>query len=205
MGSKGKLTKEYKQFQQSWQRFHPDWKYKLWTERDIPTFPFKNKDLFDASTNYGEKSDIWRYEILEKEGGLYIDTDFECLAPFDVFHHMYDFYIGIQPLDTNIVQLGIGLIGAQPGHPLLRLAITNLRSNQHHRQIISKTGPIFFTRIFYNAVSTTGLRDIAFPSSYFYPCGYTQRTLSASQWLRAESFAVHHWAGSWLKKEAFTK
>jgi mannosyltransferase OCH1-like enzyme len=203
LGGNGKLPYEYKEFQKSWQKHHPDWEYKLWTEKDLATFPFKNRDLFDASVNYGEKSDIWRYEILEKEGGLYIDTDYECLAPLDVFHYTYDFYTGIQPMDTNMVQLGIGLIGARPGHPLLKLAILNLRHTQDTEQIIAKTGPVFFTRIYYNAVATTGMRDVAFPASYFYPKGYEQRTLNATHWIKPESFAVHHWAGSWLKKEAF--
>lgn len=205
LGGNGNLPEEYQKFQKSWQNFHPDWKYKLWTEKDVSTFSFENKDLFDTAKNYGEKSDIWRYEILFKEGGLYIDTDFECLAPFDVFHYTYDFYIGIQPMDTNLIQLGIGLIGACPGHPLLKLAIKNLRTERYNKQIISRTGPIFFTRIFYNNAHTTELRDIAFPSSYFYPCGYNQRSILINYWLKPESFAVHHWAGSWLKKEAFEK
>jgi len=204
LGNNNKLPKEYEQFQKSWQRFHPEWEYKLWTEKDIATFPFKNRDLFDAASNYGEKSDIWRYEILHIEGGFYADTDFQCLAPFDAFCS-YDFVIGIQPMDTNIVQLGIGLIGSCPGHPLLRMAINYLRKTQNIKQIVSKTGPIFFTRIFYNAASKTGMRDIALPPTYFYPCGYNQRGLAPSHWLKPESFAVHHWAGSWLKKEAFEK
>lgn len=205
LGGNGVLPEEYRQFQESWKRFHPLWKYKLWTEKDIPTFSFKNKDLFDAAKNYGEKSDIWRYEILEQEGGLYIDTDFECLAPFDIFNHTYDFYIGIQPLDTDNVQLGIGLIGTRQGHPLLKLAIKNLRINKHNKQIVSRTGPLFFTQIFYQAAPKTELRDIAFPASYFYPCNYNQRNSASFNWLKPESFAVHHWAGSWLKKEAFEK
>jgi mannosyltransferase OCH1-like enzyme len=38
---------------------------------------------FDRASNFGEKSDIWRYEILFRLGGVYVDTDFECVRPFD--------------------------------------------------------------------------------------------------------------------------
>lgn len=38
---------------------------------------------FDAAKNYGEKSDILRYEILFVYGGVYADVDVECLQPFD--------------------------------------------------------------------------------------------------------------------------
>lgn len=38
---------------------------------------------FDAATNFGEKSDILRYEILEKHGGVYADVDVACVQAFD--------------------------------------------------------------------------------------------------------------------------
>lgn len=34
---------------------------------------------FLAAENPAEKSDIWRYAILNQIGGLYVDTDFECI------------------------------------------------------------------------------------------------------------------------------
>jgi len=77
---------------------------------------------------YGAKSDIARYEILYRIGGLYIDTDFECLKPFDIFNHCCDFYSGVA-FDENVV-LFIGLIGAAPGHPVLGTCIADMQSAQ---------------------------------------------------------------------------
>ena len=65
------------------------------------------------------KSDIARYEIIYRYGGVYIDTDFECLRPLDFLHYIYDFYTGIQPLDSAYLQLGIGILAAAPAHPYL--------------------------------------------------------------------------------------
>ncbi|MEX0940366.1 MAG: glycosyltransferase [Candidatus Babeliales bacterium] len=190
------FPEKYKQWQASWKEKHSDWDYKLWTDADVATFNFINKKLFDAATNYGEKSDIWRYEILEQYGGVYVDTDFECLKALDILHYMYDFYIGIQPLDTNIVQLGIGIIGSIPHHPLLKQAIKQLPVYQSKKQIILKTGPIFFTNIFLNYMNRFDYLDIALPATYFYPLGYIKKD---DGWQKSESFAVHHWEGSWLK------
>ena len=53
--------------------------------------PLKNKDLYDKSRNYGFKTDLARYEILNKYGGLYIDTDFECLSPIPENFLNFDF------------------------------------------------------------------------------------------------------------------
>ena len=47
------------------------------------------------------------------------------------------------------------------------------------------------------------LKDIALPATYFYPMSYNQRGMVKSTWIKPEAYAVHHWAGSWLKSEAF--
>ena len=70
-----------------------------------------------------KRSDIVRYEILHAFGGLYIDTDFECLKSFDILHHCYTFYIGT--LSSHNVGIGNGIIGSVAGHPLLRWCIEN--------------------------------------------------------------------------------
>jgi mannosyltransferase OCH1-like enzyme len=195
------FPEEYKQFQQSWKKYHPDWEYRLWTEEEIQKLNLINQDLYDASVNYGEKSDIVRYELLYQFGGLYADTDFECLKPLDILHHTYDFYIGVQPLDTNFSQLGIGLMGSVPGHPLMRHCIGGIRHN-NTRQIILRTGPIHCTKVFHRYAGQ-GMLDIALPASYFYPCDFLQKGLPASSWQRPESFAIHHWEASWTKPEGF--
>lgn len=200
------FPEEFKANQQSWLKHHPGWAYKLWTDDNIKEFgTLENQDLFDASLNYGEKSDILRYELLYRLGGVYIDVDFECLKPLDLFNHCYDLYVGIQTLDTNYAQLGIGLIGSMPGHPLLKHTIENIRNNKTD-QIIVRTGPIHFSRVFYSYVeSNPSTFDGALPATYFYPKGYYQRDEPASVWQRPESFAVHHWASSWKRPQGYVR
>lgn len=198
------FPKRFKHYQESWQKHHPDWEYKLWTDESVKQLKLYNQDLYDQSVNYGERSDILRYELLHRYGGLYVDVDFECLQPMDIFHHCYDFYIGIQPLDTSCCQLGIGLIGAVPGHFLLKRAIEIIRNN-NTVQVIARTGPIHFTTVFYDYARLGLGKNVALPASYFYPCGYKQRGAAATAWQQPESFAVHHWAGSWTQPEGFVK
>lgn len=53
--------------------------------------------LMSAATCAGERSDIFRLDILLHFGGVYVDTDFECLASFECLHaqsHM-PFYTGV--------------------------------------------------------------------------------------------------------------
>ena len=170
---------------------------------DIRDLKFENRVYLDQSNNYGEQSDILRYEIVYRFGGVYVDCDFECYKDLTLLHHTYDFYTGLQPLDTNRVQLGCALFGAIPNHPIMRSCVENIKHNRHIPQIIVKTGPIFFTREFYKTAGRTNLKDIAFPASYFYPRGYEERHKPKSLWCKTESFATHHWAGSWLEPSGF--
>ncbi len=197
------FPEKYKEWQHSWILHHPGWQYKLWQEKDIDEFGLENRDLYDAAPDYGYRSDIARYEILYRIGGLYIDTDFECLQPFDILHHgPYSLYIGLQPLDVSVPQLGIGLIGSIPGNAILRDCIDGLKkSAQQTRITMLATGPLYFTRTFCQSVLRNPGVSIVFPPTYFYPCGYSQQGTDQAIWQRPESFAVHHWQGSWLNKE----
>lgn len=120
----------------SWVEFHPNWTFKLWTDRRRPLphprmelklvsdFKFSRlRDCFDDSDNYAEKADVLRYEILSHEGGLYVDHDVKCFKPFDQFHYNYDLYCGLEPPHKPIMSSSISvnnnLIGSRPHHPVL--------------------------------------------------------------------------------------
>lgn len=199
------LPNKYKAFQDSWKKFNPDWEFKLWTDKDVVQFNMKNKALFDKSNNWGQKSDIWRYEILEREGGLYVDTDFECLKNFDILHYLCDFYTGIG-YDLVDPYLYNGLIASVPGHPILKACINNVTvSNdpKNNMAIIHDTGPLLFTRIFFkNIHSIYKYKTIAFPVTYFYPLSNRDRYISYKEMrmkIRPESYAIHYYDTSWVK------
>lgn len=222
-----------KQLRETWFAFHPEWKFILWTDRwcndeyayrvyslqqlynalndphitriivDVRILQFDNRTFFDQANNYGEKSDIIKYEIVYQFGGMYVDYDFECLKSFEPLFNRYDFFTGIQPFDTNIEQLGAALFAAKPNHPILHHAVETIKEDRHYVLIVVKTGPIHFSRSFIAVAGSQNNCDIAFPASFFYPCGYTQQGQDPAMWMQPESYAVHHWAGSWLKKDAF--
>ena len=53
--------------------------FRIYYIQDLAGFDMKNKLAFSQASNWGMKSDILRYEILMKYGGVYVDTDYECL------------------------------------------------------------------------------------------------------------------------------
>lgn len=203
------FPEKYKALQQSWIEHHPDWEYRLWTDESLKDFPLQNQALYDSAVNWGEKADILRYEILYRIGGLYVDTDFECLRPFDKLHQQFDFYTGLFNLERNSMspRLGNGLIGSAPGHPILKECIDNLSADGDRKDfdlIQERTGPFHFTRCFFKKAKDEKLKNVALPYTYFYPLPATQREsissfLDKDKWIFEESFAIHYWEASWIK------
>ena len=200
------FPEKYKILRETWQKYHPDWTFILWTDEDIENFCLENKDLYDESSNYGVKSDIARYEILYRIGGLYVDTDFECVKSFDVFHHCCDFYAGAAPWERVLIYNG--LIGSAPGHPVIRYCIDNLCSSggkkESGAEIDYRTGPYFFSLCFFSALRKCKGPSVIFPAAYFYPWPHYQRHKDSRteivSWVRPETFGIHHWHVSWMKE-----
>ncbi len=186
-----------------------EWQYKLWTDKDVENLELYNREYYDFSSNYGVKSDLLKWEIIYKFGGVYLDTDIECLKSLEILHYTYDFYVGIQPLETKYLQLGAAVFAAHPGHPILKHCIETIKDDWNLKgSAVNKTGPVHFTKSFY-ACAGRGTIDIALPPNYFYPIckpPYFFRTPVAPQeererWIKEGAFTIHHWSMSWMPPE----
>ena len=193
---------------ESWRSIHPDWEVKLWTDADVPSFKLKNQAAFDASNNWGEKADIFRYEILLREGGLYADAaDFECLRRFDDLHATCDFFAGIAYGKNSYVYNG--LIGCRPNHPVMKRCIASIKASngdQCRRRIVTETGPLLLSKCLKQYLAAHPSKDdisVAFPTVIFYPFPVTLRNAFTSidtvkqQFAYPEAFAIHYWSSTW--------
>ena len=95
---------------------------------DIPNESIKDVTFTGSMANfhYGEKSDIFRYEILQRYVGVYLDIDFVLIKPLDILHHSYDYYACLMPISDCQGVLANGLIGAVTGHPLINDCVDGL-------------------------------------------------------------------------------
>jgi mannosyltransferase OCH1-like enzyme len=146
------------------------------------------------------KSDILRYEILNKYGGLYVDTDFECLKSFDDLLHL-NFFTGVG-YDT-VMQLYIGLIACIPEHPIIKNCVMNMSTNYSGTKgsvICNETGANYFTKQFMRGVNEDSSKVVAFPTDYFYPYPNNIRGEDDPyKYITENTYAIHHWAVSWSK------
>lgn len=203
----------------SWIAKHPDWKVKFWTDRKRPLphpsmemhlvqdFPFERlQSFFYKTSNYGEKSDLLRYEILFQEGGVYVDHDVHCLQSFNEIHKKYDFYCGLDLPSETVLSSSVhatnNLIASMAHHPILDHAISwlTIHWNDIEAQYPGEDKEALINRVAHRTFTSFAEavryfagkehRDAIFPAFYF----------NAPDEKRAV-YARHEYAGTWFENE----
>jgi hypothetical protein len=188
----GPMPEEFVRFGETFERRHPDWEMRLWTEKNLPRI--HNRAEFDRSTSYIQKAQILRYELLYQEGGVYIDTDFESLKSLDELLSSTRAFAASE--DQRWISIGI--MGAVPKHPLFDAVVRELPrfvSGQPRARISAQTGPVLFTRTVV-ARREQGLdRDfVVFHPKLFYPREAAEISQRYDKF--PDAYAVHHRAES---------
>ncbi len=188
----------------TWKKLHPDWVVRVWTDADANAFPMQNRVAFDIASNYGEKSDIFRYEILYHLGGMYADIDFECLQSFEELHRSCEFYTGA--LEQYVLN---GLLGCRPGHPIIKACMDNIRiGNGDHdsERIMRDSGPYYLAEMIESNLTLADEgRVVVFPANVFYPFpsayrfDYRDPKEIKELFARPESMAIHYWTSTWQR------
>jgi mannosyltransferase OCH1-like enzyme len=201
-----KIPTKYEIWRKSWMKHNPNYEYILWDEKKILDMELINKKQFVKAKNLGCKSDIARYEILYKFGGIYVDTDFEALKPIDPKFMTQSFIAG-QLYDYR-PQIGNGLIISVPKCSLLKALIDNLPKYSEvktYSEIMSYAGPFYLTKIIFKNMFLKNV--VILPSQYFYPWPsfmiHSER--NRYSWATKKTFAMHHWEASWLKKSFISR
>jgi len=185
------MPAEYVEFGRAWQALHPTWEVCTWGEDDLDWLV--NRSEFDEATRFTTKANIARYEIVHREGGLYVDCDFEPLRPMDELIDGASLVVGEQQAGG----LNNALFAATPGHPVLAYAIEELPRSFAGRRgdhSVATTGPEFWTRCVRRAGAATAEQPVVLTRDQIYPYGFDpgQRHLRHADFDGA--FAVHHWA-----------
>lgn len=216
------IPAKYFAWMSTWMHWH-GWEYKLWTDENIQSFPLYNQELYDKATNFGEKSDILRLELLLHYGGIYVDIDFECVNPsvFDEINRSFDFFIGFEPIDhgtlDGMYKLCNAILGATPHHPIINNLVVNMRSNcikHQHDTVVQKTGPDYISRVIFdyekgslsfpeNKWNNSQYRNMYLPCTFLYPFSEPDIRSARSHEeliskISPETGAIHYWSGSWF-------
>ena len=175
---------------------HPKWEHRMWTDSDFDGW-LANQDVFDrahdiAPGSEGQlKSDVARYEILHRFGGVYLDTDMECQHPLDGLLGVTAF----AAWELQNIWVGNTVLGSVPGsrftETLIRRLPASVRRNAGNRPN-RMTGPHFVTPIARHS-------DVVIhPQEWFYP--YEWNRLEGGDESFPDALCVHHWENQRKKR-----
>eukprot|EP00043_Microstomoeca_roanoka_P014219 m.140243 g.140243 ORF g.140243 m.140243 type:complete len:780 (-) comp15959_c3_seq2:432-2771(-) len=159
----------------SWLRYHPDWELKFWTEDDLRAEKLTLQSAIDTAKSYAQKSDIARVEIVARYGGIYVDSDLECLENIDPLIKGAS-AVGCHEdgVEQVALSLSTGFFGATPNHPVAQRLVTAYgRALLNTKDVNMKTGPAFFRAVIGEDLDMIRM----LPSRWFYPIRYSERNL----------------------------
>jgi mannosyltransferase OCH1-like enzyme len=187
------MPEEFERYGETWRVHHPHWEMKLWTDNDLP--PLRYPNALDRAVSANERSNILRYEALRELGGVYVDTDFECLKPLDRL------LVGVKAFVAKSASGGVknSIIGSVPNHPLMD-AISREASqlvgapNGTWHPGLKPTGQKLLQRLVAESPDVT-----VFDSEKFYPYSQWEKPRPSHEY--ADAYAIHHWARTGRKPE----
>jgi mannosyltransferase OCH1-like enzyme len=215
-----KSQPEFFTFSQKWKELYPDFEYKLWSETDyLPLIGNCSKqldDVYHTCPTFAAKSDIARYVILQSEGGLYADTDYEAFKNCEYLLRDIDLVVVAMNLTKNKLLFGnfqynTAWMYSKPDHPLFRQLLNTIESTPYDAKqysvydyVFNVTGPRAFGSAIQDLKLTTDPNTRILPHSLieladFSTVGITK--YNAAQILLEYPFAVgvHRCDGSWIK------
>lgn len=184
------MPEVFVRYGETWLEHHPGWDMMTWGNNDLPRLD--NQAFFEAAATWSEKSDFLRHEILYRWGGVYVDTDFECLANIEHLIEGIDAFAATE--NGRVVSMGI--LGAKSCHALFAAAVDALGENPFPRSknASDNTGPQFITRSW----RKRGLiPPVILPPALVYPSPWGGEIPDDYRTRYPHAVAIHHWAHSW--------
>lgn len=186
-------------FEEYWNKFqqlHPGYEFATYRNEKTMREWLINIDLWDKVDPLAGKTDILRYEIVARYGGVYVDTDMEPLKSWEPLFELDKPFIGWE----SEKRLCPTVIGGPREHPALIQLIEELpkwvAAHEAERDPVIQTGPEFITAMW-------GMREdvVRLPLYAFYPYGPTEwPNVSEGKWT-GRSYGVHWWTKGWKPQD----
>jgi len=143
------LCSEEKQRMDSWTSLNPDYELKFFDDQEMYEWMKNNTDemlykCFSQVVCGSAKADIFRYALLYKYGGVYIDIDCRCLRRN--FLSSLESYSLVTCVDVfpRLIYQGF-LFANKPGHQFFKNCLNNIvysfENRKHQYDVFSFSGP----------------------------------------------------------------
>lgn len=189
----------------SWKKYMPDWEIKEWNENNYDVHCCKYVEQAYQAKKWAFVSDYARFDILNRFGGLYFDTDVELLKPVpkEYFNNPFT------AVDNNGIAAPGQVIAVSSHHWLTENIIVSFKSSEFDVEnltadvtINSRVNKYLKSKGFIEKDSFQIVDDLyIYPSVQF--CGYDVNINEYN--ITPETIAVHHFVGSWMNGKQQTK
>lgn len=182
----------------SWKKYCPDYEIVRWDESNFDVSQNRYcQEAYDAK-KWAFASDYARLWVLVNDGGIYMDTDVEVLQPLDRFLELQAFS-GFEAED----RLPTGLMGSCSRHPFFE----KLLHDYEDRSFLKPNGAFDLSTnveaitkacvdagLMLNNTEQTVEGFTLFPSEFFCPKDWLTKDIHLTE----NSYAIHHFDGSWV-------
>jgi len=184
------MPEEHQRFGETFSKHHPGWEMRLWTDDDLSALGITAVERKRSRTR-SELSNLVRYEVLHRFGGVYVDTDVECRRCLTPLLRGIDAFAALE-LPGRVCT---AVLGAIAGHPVFdratRLTRDTLGTGIHSA---IANGPYFLSLLLEQEPGFA-----IFAKKLFYP--YLWDEPERRHEVFPDAYAIHHWALSWLKEK----
>lgn len=191
----------------TWREHCPDYEIIEWNEKNYNVMANRYAREAYKAKKWAFVTDYMRLDILDRFGGIYVDSDVEILKSFDKFLQDPAFS-SFETGDPTQTYLPTGMMAGEKGGDWVKYLKTYYSHGRsfytQDGQMDNTTNTTVITRM---TVSKYGIKlnnklqkfdDFTmYPSEYFCPKSWSTREIN----LTKNSHAIHHFAGSWVAPE----
>lgn len=132
-----------------------EYDYNFYDDNDIikyikENYPTQYLKAYNSLNTYAYKADLFRYLVLYKEGGVYMDCKSTTIFPLREFINSDIGFVSFKDRFDSGIQ--IGFIASVPGHPILKkcieMSIDNILNKRYGINKLDITGPQLCGRAF---------------------------------------------------------
>lgn len=159
----------------TWRKYHPDWKVKVWGNESLENYKWINTDHMIEMTNKQSLSgvaDLMRYEILFNEGGVAVDADSVCLKPLENDFIDNEAFSSWENESIRKGLISMACVGSVPNNYFFKKIITDIKNENSviEKKAWQTVGPSRLSESYYK-YKYDDLK--IYPSYYFIPVHYT--------------------------------
>ena len=125
-------------------QLHPAWRHITWNERTMRDFVQQEipelLDTYDSYPTWIQRCDAFRYIVLYRMGGVYLDMDANCQGSLDALVRGKHCIVN-QPWSNHFM-------AAEPGHPLFKKCVDSLSNHKGSSNVWDSTGPAFLHKCY---------------------------------------------------------